>query len=243
MKYVDVPTGRQVSFYLAMEEHLAHCYKGCDFFFMWQVPPSVIFGRNQVIEQEVNLDYCRQHGIRIFRRKSGGGCVYADLGNVMLSMVIDCSNVGLGYNRFVAALELALRRMGINVAVSGRNDLLVAADGRDSASEGRKVSGVAYYQLPDRSIIHSTLLYDTDMANMVGSITPSEAKLLSKGIKSVRQRVTLLKEYTALTLPQVMDSIRQTLCRGEYVLTDEDMAEAERIERENENMGYSIPHA
>ena len=233
MKHVSITAGRQVSFYLAMEEHLARRYPGQEFFFTWQVEPSVIFGRNQVAEQEVNLDYCRSHGISVFRRKSGGGCVYADMGNVMLSMVIDCRQVGLGYNRFVTALQLALRRMGVNAAVSGRNDLLVAPPGRDAATEGRKVSGVAYYQLPGRSIIHSTLLYDTDMQNMVGSITPPEAKLLSKGIKSVRQRVTLLKDYTGLTLPQVVDSLRQTLCRGQYVPTDEDMAEAERLEKED----------
>ena len=81
MTYVSLPDAQnhRLSFYLAMEEYLArHRNDGDDLFFLWQVDPSVIFGRNQVIEREVNLDYCRQHGIAFYRRKSGGGCVYAD---------------------------------------------------------------------------------------------------------------------------------------------------------------------
>ena len=76
---------RPLSFYLAMEEYIARSKSlSEDAFFMWQVEPSVIFGRNQDIFAEVNIDYCRKQGINMFRRKSGGGCVYADRSNVML---------------------------------------------------------------------------------------------------------------------------------------------------------------
>ncbi len=87
MKYVALPfqEPRRLSFYLAMEEFVARHTDEPDAFFMWQVEPSVIFGRNQVLENEVNVAYCREHGISLYRRKSGGGCVYADMDNLMLS--------------------------------------------------------------------------------------------------------------------------------------------------------------
>ena len=89
MKYIALPDKeiRRLSFYLAMEEYVARHVDESEGFFMWQVAPSVIFGRNQVVENEVNVDYCRQHGISMYRRKSGGGCVYADMDNLMLSYI------------------------------------------------------------------------------------------------------------------------------------------------------------
>ena len=51
--------------------------------FTWIVPPTVIYGRHQVREQEVNEAFCASRGVRVVQRKSGGGCVYADQGNLM----------------------------------------------------------------------------------------------------------------------------------------------------------------
>ena len=80
MKYIALPDEkeRRLSFYLAMEEWVARRLDEPECFFMWQVAPTVIFGRNQVMENEVNVEYCHEKGIQMFRRKSGGGCVYAD---------------------------------------------------------------------------------------------------------------------------------------------------------------------
>ena len=57
MKYVALPTeeSRKLSFYLAMEEYVARHLVADDYFFMWQVRPTVIFGRNQLIDTEVDL--------------------------------------------------------------------------------------------------------------------------------------------------------------------------------------------
>ena len=75
MTYITLPEEQQhrLSYYLAMEEYVAREMDVDDGFFMWQVNPTVIFGRNQLIENEVNIDYCRQHHIETYRRKSGGG--------------------------------------------------------------------------------------------------------------------------------------------------------------------------
>lgn len=225
MKYVVLKdqTDRRLSFYLAMEEYVArHMGDDDDLFFMWQVKPTVIFGRNQLMESEVNVDYCRTHGIEMYRRKSGGGCVYADRSNVMLSFVSKEENVALTFNRFVNMLLLVLRRMGIEATSTTHNDVMIG---------DRKVSGAAFYHLPGRSIVHSTMLYDTDMEHMLHAITPSKEKLESKGIKSVRQRITLLKDHTSLSLEVFKALVRQTLCQGERLLTSEDVSGIEQLEQ------------
>ncbi len=224
MKYIALPTNenRQLSFYLAMEEFVARHISEPDCFFMWQVEPTVIFGRNQVVENEVNLEYCREHGIHVVRRKSGGGCVYADMDNLMLSMVTDGDNVGFTFNRFVTMIQLALHKIGVSATSTTHNDIMIG---------DRKVCGTAFYQLPKRSIVHSTMLYDTNMEHMLNAITPSAEKLEKKGIQSVRQRITLLKDHTPLSLDEIKQIIRDTLCDGELRLTDEHVAGIEEIEQ------------
>ena len=224
MKYIALPTNenRQLSFYLAMEEYVARHMKESDCFFMWQVAPTVIFGRNQVVENEVNLEYCREHDIRVVRRKSGGGCVYADMDNLMLSMVTDGDNVGFTFNRFVTLIQLALHKIGVSATSTAHNDIMIG---------DRKVCGTAFYQLPGRSIVHSTMLYDTNMLHMLNAITPSAEKLEKKGIQSVRQRITLLKDHTSLSLDEIKQKIRDTLCDGDLVLTEEQVAGIEEIEQ------------
>ena len=225
MKCVVLPAQlteeRLLSFYLAMEEWVArHIYDEDDLFFMWQVEPSVIYGRNQVQENEVNVSYCQEHGIRMFQRKSGGGCVYADKGNVMLSYVTREENVGLAFNRFMGMMLLVLRSLGIEAVGTSHNDVLI---------DGRKVSGTACYKLCGHCIVHGTLLYDTNMDHMLQAITPSSEKLQKKGIQSVRQRITLLKDHTSLSLDELKARIIQMLCVGERMLTLDEVSEIEKL--------------
>ena len=225
MDYISLPDEqtRPLSFYLAMEEYVARYAAENECFFMWQVEPSVIFGRNQLIENEVNLDFCSKHGIQMFRRKSGGGCVYADKRNVMFSYITSEEQVGFTFNRYINMVVTVLRRLGVDASASGRNDVMIG---------NRKVSGNAFYRLTGRSIVHGTMLYDTDMVNMVGAITPSDAKLLSKGVASVYQRVALLKDYIRLSLEDFKIYVRQTLCDDELMLTDEQVREIEQMEED-----------
>ena len=190
MKHVILPDDirRSLAFYLAMEEFVAREIEG-EAFFVWRVEPTVIYGRNQVLENEVNLEYCREHGVDIVRRKSGGGCVYSDLGNIMVSYVSRRGDVSEVFDRYMTALTEALRALGVPAEKSGRNDILV---------EGRKVSGNAFHQLPDRSIVHGTLLYSTDLDALTEAIRPPVEKLHRHGVESVRQRVMNLSEYVAL---------------------------------------------
>ena len=229
MLYIDLPTSasshseqaRRLSFYLAMEEYVARHIAAEECFFMWQVAPSVIFGRNQQLENEVNVEYCRQHQIQIFRRKSGGGCVYADFSNVMLSYITTGDNVGFAFNRFINMELMVLRKMGIEAVGTSHNDVMIG---------DRKVSGTASYHLPGCCIVHGTLLYDTDMEHMLKAITPSSEKLQSKGIQSVRQRITLLKDHTTLSLEEVKALFRQTLCQQSRSLTPDEVRGIEELE-------------
>lgn len=224
MKYISLPTSevRRLSFYLAMEEFVARHIDEPDCFFMWQVEPSVIFGRNQVLEDEVNVAYCREHGIKLYRRKSGGGCVYADMDNLMLSYVTSEDHVNFAFNRFINMVLLVLRKLGIAATGTAHNDVMIG---------DRKVCGTACYHLEGRSIVHSTMLYDTNMEHMLNAITPGPEKLAQKGIQSVRQRITLLKDYTTLECVEDLKSmVRSTLCDGERLLTADEVAAIETIE-------------
>ena len=176
---------RRLSFFLAMEEHVAGKIEG-DAFFVWQSDPTVIIGRNQDMEAEVNLEYCSDNDIKVVRRKSGGGCVYADRDNIMISYVSRRGDVAEIFERYLSALTSCLCSLGLKAEKSGRNDILV---------EGRKVSGNAFHQLPDRSIVHGTLLYNTDFDALEEAIRPPVEKLLRHGVASVRQRVGNLRDY------------------------------------------------
>ena len=209
MKHVILPDDvrRSLAFYLAMEEFVAREIEG-EAFFVWRVEPTVIFGRNQVLENEVNLEYCREHGVDIVRRKSGGGCVYSDLGNIMVSYISRRGDVSEVFDRYMTALTEALRALGVPVEKSGRNDILL---------EGRKISGNAFHQLPDRSIVHGTLLYSTDLEALTEAIKPPVEKLQRHGVESVRQRVMNLSEYVAL-MTESDDALKSPEALEEYLV-------------------------
>lgn len=226
MIYIDLQEKRirHLGFYLAMEEYVARRLPFDECFFLWQVNPTVIFGRNQVVENEVNLDYCREHGIEVYRRKSGGGCVYADMSNVMMAYICSDDNVESTFKRYMNMVAGALNDIGIPAWANDHNDVMIGQ---------RKVSGNAIYHLPGRNIAHGTLLYDTDMTNMLQAITPSAAKLNKHGVESVRQRITLLKDHTQMPFADIRKHLRQKLCGNEtYVIKPEDIKAIEEIEKE-----------
>ena len=222
MKYLSLPDNatRILPFYLAMEEYAARIIGDDDIFFMWQVEPTVIFGRNQLIENEVNVDYCREHGIAFYRRRSGGGCVYADRDNIMMSYITRSDEVQTTFARYTSAVAAMLRGLGLNASDTSRNDVLI---------DGHKVSGNAFYHLPGRSIVHGTMLFDTNMEHMLHAITPSREKLTSKGVQSVRSHITTLREHLSMDIEAFKRHVRETLCDGEICLTATDIAEIERL--------------
>jgi lipoic acid synthetase/lipoate-protein ligase A len=227
MVYINLPgcDNELLPFYLAAEEYVARHLKADEYFFMWQVEPTVIFGRNQLIENEVNMDFCRARNIRTFRRKSGGGCVYADKSNIMFSYICGGEAVQFTFDRYLRLIAFLLQKLGLDAHTSTRNDILI---------NGKKVSGNAFYHIPGKNIVHGTMLYDTNMENMVGSITPSDEKLVSKGVKSVRQHITLLKDYIGehMSIDEFKQYIRENLCEEEQMLDSGAIDRIREIEEE-----------
>jgi len=242
---------RRLTFYLAMEEYLARHLADIvppgaggrrEAFFLWQVAPTVIYGRNQVPEAEVNMEWCKAHGVDLVRRKSGGGCVWSDWGNIMFSYVSDGVDVGWTFDSCLQRIVLALRKLGVNAERSGRNDIMV---------EGKKVSGNAFFLLPKSSIVHGTLLFSSDFEAMSNALTPPQCKIRSKGVSSVRQRVANLKDH----VPWGMEEFKRRLVaelKGtdgtELALNEKDMDGIREVEesyldpvfKEGRRHGYTV---
>lgn len=225
MIYISLPEEkvRRLSFYLSMEEYVARFLDEEEAFFMWQVNPTVIFGRNQLMKNEVNLNYVKQNGIEYYRRKSGGGCVYADFSNIMFAYITKDQNVGYTFNKYIEKVVHVLQQLGVDAQASGRNDITI---------DEKKVSGNAFFKVAGKSIVHGTMLFDTDIEVMVKSITPNNEKLISKGVESVRKRVTNLSEHLDMDIESFKKFVRTHLCDSERELTPREIDIIEDIEKE-----------
>ncbi len=228
MTEIIVPDHRRLVWYLAAEEYLAQRVKE-DTVFFWVVSPTVIFGRHQVMHNEVNIPYCRQHNISMYRRKSGGGCVYADQGNLMVSYISPSSHSQEVFDRYLSFMSQALRDIGYPAVVTTNNDILV---------EERKVSGNACFALPQSTIVHGTMLWDVDMDQLTQAITPPADKLLKHGIQSVRQRVKNLATIELASDKPRLESITMfkaalasQLCPKAESLHNDDIEQIDLIEQ------------
>ena len=227
MDHIILPDSveRPLTFYLSMEEYVAAAY-GCGFF-VWRVAPTVIIGRNQDLETEVNVPFCMQHGINVVRRKSGGGCVYADRGNLMLSYITPQKGVDLVFREFLDKFAAALCGLGLPAVCTAHNDILV---------DGCKVSGNAFFSLPKGSIVHGTLLHSVDFEMLSQAITPTKDKLEKHGIQSVRQRVANLTSLGLdLSMDELADYLIHAFCDGERCLDGTDIEGINDLEKRYKN--------
>ena len=174
--------------YLAMETDMVKTIQEPTVF-TWVVSPTVIYGRHQCAEAEVNEAYCHAHGIAVVQRQSGGGCVYADRGNLMVSFVSPSTHSQEVFDQFLVLLSGALRQLGYEAVTTAHNDVLVG---------DRKVCGTACYTTPTGTVVHASMLYDVNLTDLEAAITPSEAKLAKHAVASVRQRVRNLREIRDL---------------------------------------------
>lgn len=188
MKIERVIEGLPLTDYLAMEADMVKMIQEPTFF-TWVVSPTVIYGKHQCAEAEVNEAYCRAHGIAVVQRQSGGGCVYADRGNLMVSFVSPSTRSQEVFDQFLVLLSGALRQLGYEAVTTAHNDVLVG---------DRKVCGTACYTTPTGTVVHACMLYDVNLTDLEAAITPSEAKLAKHAVASVRQRVRNLREIQDL---------------------------------------------
>jgi len=191
-----------LAWYLEQEQRIAHQVIEPTFF-TWIVPPTVIYGYHQIREQELDVNYCEQEGIAMVQRHSGGGCVYADRGNVMLSYITPETHSEEVFKEFIQLVAKALLQMGYPAVTTQHNDILV---------DGHKVSGSACQALPTGTIVHSTMLYDVDFEVLQRALTPSKEKLEKHAVASVRQRVMNLKAIKNMgSTAQFRETLQQTI--------------------------------
>lgn len=209
----DFTEGRRAAFYLAAEEWVARNLKEDSYLFTWQLGRTVVMGRNQVAHQEIDLDFCRANGIDVIRRKSGGGAIFADEGNIMISLVTPSGKVETIFQEYASTEAAGLNSLGVHVEVHGRNDIILTGRG--------KICGNAFYHMADRNIVHGTLLYDTDPELMQGALYANPQKLDGKGVKSIRQRVGYLRGVLE-TPPSLTPQQKVTWLRNKMreILTD-----------------------
>ena len=164
-------------------------------FYLWRNRPSVIIGLNQVVEQEVNIPFLDSHGITLARRVTGGGAVYHDLQNMNYSIfgktygnLTEDADPDAGLNPAIdtAPFVSALRSLGVDAQVTGRNDIFL---------DGKKISGYARRVWKNRTLVHGTLMWDVDIETLTQALAAPGSKLTKKGIASVRSRVDNLKDY------------------------------------------------
>ena len=188
--------------YLAMEAEMVKSVAEPTLF-TWIVAPTVIYGRHQIREQEVNDEYCAAHNVRVVQRQSGGGCVYADSGNLMVSYISPSTHSQEVFSEFLLILAGSLQRLGYEAVTTVHNDVLAG---------GRKVAGTACYTTPTGTVVHACMLYDVDIDALQQAITPSAQKLEKHAVQSVRQRVRNLREISDLgEMEQFRKQIEKTI--------------------------------
>lgn len=211
MKYLE-NYSNDPQYNLAFEEY---CFKNLDkkedYVILWINGPAIIVGKNQNTSEEVNAEYVRNNNIKVVRRVTGGGAVYHDLGNLNFSIITSASgSEKIDFKKYNIPILKALEKLGINGELSGRNDMTI---------DGKKFSGIAQSVWKNRVLNHGTLLFDTALDVLSQALNVKADKYESKGVKSVRSRVTNIRDY--LTEDADIDMFRNLLLK--YIFQMEDL--------------------
>ncbi|MDL2327447.1 lipoate--protein ligase [Ruminococcaceae bacterium OttesenSCG-928-A11] len=217
-------------FNLALEQYVfdeldpAHSY-----FMLWQNDNAIIVGKHQNTIAEINPAFVEEKGITVARRLSGGGAVYHDMGNLNFTFIVDAEGTGFDFATFCRPVVNALASLGVTAEISGRNDMTI---------DGKKFSGNAQYSKRGRVMHHGTLMYDSDLSVLAGALQVSKDKIESKGIASVRSRVTNIKPHMRENLPlaafwaALRDYMfKENPCEA-YTLTEKDLAAVKKLRAE-----------
>ncbi|MED3866424.1 lipoate--protein ligase [Priestia megaterium] len=232
MLFIDNQKNYDPRINLAIEEYaLKHLDINETYLLFYINEPSIIIGKNQNTIEEINTKYVEDQQIHVVRRLSGGGAVYHDKGNLNFSFITkDDGNSFHNFKKFTEPVVEALKKLGVNAELSGRNDLM---------AEGRKISGNAQFSTKGRMFSHGTLLFDSEIENVVSALKVKKDKIESKGIKSIRNRVANISEF--LEQKVTVEEFREMLLRyifdgeeniTEYKLTEKDWETIHLISKE-----------
>jgi len=231
MLFVDNKGCHDPRINLAIEEYILRYLDPEETYLLFYInDPSIIIGKNQNTIEEINTDYIEENHIYVVRRLSGGGAVYHDRGNLNFSFITkDDGNSFHNFKKFTDPVVNVLRKMGVEAELSGRNDILV---------DGKKISGNAQFATRGRMFSHGTLMFDTEIDAVVKALKVKKDKIESKGIKSIRSRVTNISEYMKEKMD--IDTFKQRLLEGlfdggpiqQYHLTEKDWEKINEISKE-----------
>lgn len=153
-----------------------------ELFILWINEPTIVIGKHQNAIEEINKAYTDEHGIHVVRRLSGGGAVYHDLNNLNYTIISNKTQEGaFDFKTFSQPVIETLADLGVTATFTGRNDLEI---------DGKKFCGNAQAYYKGRMMHHGCLLFDVDMTVLGNALQVSKDKIESKGVKSVRARVT-----------------------------------------------------
>lgn len=221
MFFVDNPSTNPF-FNLALEEYfLKRTDIDDDILILWQNEPTIVVGKHQDTMAEINEAFVKKNGIHVVRRNSGGGTVYHDLGNLNFS-VIEAYTASSSFAVFAEPVIRCLDQLGVTAQFSGRNDITV---------EGCKFSGNAQYIYKNKILHHGTILFSSDLNVLSEALRVNAQKLASKGVPSVRSRVTNLAPYLPGTSLEefkhkLIDEFLAGENAGRYALSEADIAAA-----------------
>ncbi|MCQ2322407.1 MAG: lipoate--protein ligase [Bacteroidales bacterium] len=156
--------------------------------FLWKNHQTVVYGYNQNPFTECNVDMLLSEGGHAARRRTGGGAVYHDLGNLNFSFVAHKKHYDV--RKQLEVIQTALGFLGLETEISGRNDLTY---------DGRKFSGNAFGFYKERRLHHGTILIKTDTEKLTKYLKVNPAKLQKHGVKSVASRIINLSEVVDIT--------------------------------------------
>ncbi|ERK52187.1 lipoate--protein ligase [Leptotrichia wadei] len=212
------------AFNIALEEY---CFKKLkdedEIFLLWINEPSIIVGKYQNTIEEINTEYTREKGIHVIRRISGGGAVYHDLNNLNYTIISnrDKGQEGFNFKEFSKPIIETLAELGVKAEFTGRNDLEI---------DGQKFCGNAQAYIKDRVMHHGCLLFNVDFSALGDALKVSKDKIESKGVKSVRSRVTNILPHlkTPITVEEFGDKIMEYMKKQypdmkEYVFSKEEL--------------------
>lgn len=217
LSYLDLMT-TDPSYNLAMEQYVFDCLPRDRMYFMlWQNDNAIIVGKYQNTISEINEQAVRERGIRVVRRLSGGGAVYHDMGNLNFTFITDAGgSSALDMKLFCAPVVRTLAALGVKAEVNGRNDITI---------DGKKFSGNSQYLRQGRVMHHGTIMFDSDLSVVGEALRVDPTKIQTKGIRSVRSRVTNVAEHLPerVTLPEFRRILLENILREnqgeEYPLT------------------------
>lgn len=207
-----------LEYYLATE----HLQKEPVFLF-WNTPPTLMVGKYQSTLEEIDRDFADAHGITIVRRMSGGGTIYTDRGSWQYTFIVPGSG-SIHFSEFLKPILRSLKALGVPAELSGRNDILAG---------GRKFSGTAQYMTKAATVHHGSLLFETDIDQMVRATTVKDWKMKSKGIKSIHDRVVNLSTFlSGMSGEEFRRRMIEEVCGGDISvlrLTDSDLARIKEL--------------